>query len=254
MPCASSFPSKKGCVITCQLLLHDPLPCVYMLKNASKLIWRYLKQAVLGSCISCQQPLDRPCCNDLPTVCISRVPFDAIIFQYVAMEGISAITNLSGCEQQRTSSSLAWLYVWQFAPLSRQIIGHIVSELVCTLTSEFKCANIISRKYARNQTQPLQSPATCLCVHACKHACMYVWLYVYTHSLCVSTPFWPPYEDSTCISLHFLCNSMFAQHPLIWSQLSCRPGWSASGSGSSPPPSRCAYTCAAYPEGGLNLA
>ena len=135
-----------------------------------------LKQAVLGSCISCQQPLDRPRCNDLPTVCISRVPLDAIIFQYLAMEGSSAIINLTSCEQQHTSTSLIWLYVWKFAPLSRQIVGHIVRELVCTLTSEFKCANVISRKYARNQKQPVQLPATCIYIYYILCVCIHTFL------------------------------------------------------------------------------
>lgn len=174
MPCTSSFPSKKGCVITCQWVFIARPAAMHL--HFVKCVKIDLKQAVLGSCISCQQPLDRPRCNDLPTVCISRVPLDAIIFQYLAMEGSSAITNLTSCEQQHTSTSLIWLYVWKFAPLSRQIVGHIVRELVCTLTSEFKCANVISRKYARNQKQPVQLPATCIYILYILCVCIHTFL------------------------------------------------------------------------------
>ncbi len=96
-----------------------------------------IQPAVLRSCIACQQPLDSARCNDLATLSHCQPGTSSISLKPIAQNKWNYPSDLSKTEREVLNmdrNSLLGFDVWKFPPLSSQVVGDVIGELVCTLT------------------------------------------------------------------------------------------------------------------------
>ena len=152
------------------ILIHHAVFAILLLSNtilANGSMEDPSQQAVLRSCIAGQQPLDSTRCNDLATLGHCQPGTSSKLFATDSAKEVKLYETIlqtyprlnekcspwTATEKLGAKDSLLGFDVWKFPPLSSQVIGDKIGELVCTLTLvEFERAKETQRNQTRLKT------------------------------------------------------------------------------------------------------